>query len=249
MRTLVIPDIHNHIDWIEPFLKLVPHDNVVFLGDYFDDFFDTPDDARKTAQWLKFSIHQLNRKHIFGNHDIPLAFPHNTNLFCPGFTREKCKAVNSIISKEEWDEKFDLVYFDQGWTLSHAGFHPAALPYFPDMANMDQAYLARASDEALNHAACGYKHPLLDQGSRMGFPTKGGCLWLDWSEFKPSPNINQIVGHTPSSEIRKHYLPNMKDCISENYCIDTNNKHIGVIENGKFYTIERDSLVAHKYKI
>ncbi|MBU4076480.1 MAG: hypothetical protein KKD46_06750 [Euryarchaeota archaeon] len=41
MRTVIISDLHNRVDWIESTLSILDFDKVVFLGDYFDDFDDT----------------------------------------------------------------------------------------------------------------------------------------------------------------------------------------------------------------
>ena len=37
MATIIISDLHNRVDWVEPALSsplLKPYDNVIFLGDY-----------------------------------------------------------------------------------------------------------------------------------------------------------------------------------------------------------------------
>ena len=49
MKTIIVSDIHNRVDWIEPTLSLLKYDNVIFIGDYFDDFGDTHKDAENTA--------------------------------------------------------------------------------------------------------------------------------------------------------------------------------------------------------
>jgi hypothetical protein len=52
---------------------------------------------------------------------------------------------------------------------------------------------------------------------------------LDWrEEFQPIPDLNQIVGH---SELR---TPEQKSTHnSKNYCLDTKNRHIGILEDGE----------------
>ena len=42
MTTLVIPDLHHRVAAAEEWIARYPADRVVFLGDYFDDFDDTP---------------------------------------------------------------------------------------------------------------------------------------------------------------------------------------------------------------
>ena len=108
MKIIVIPDIHNHVYWIENFLKGQKYDKVIFLGDYFDDFDDTHKDAEITANWLKNSLTYDNRIHLWGNHDLDYCYPKNLELWCVGFTDEKCKTINSIL---KWDDWKKMKYF------------------------------------------------------------------------------------------------------------------------------------------
>jgi hypothetical protein len=70
--------------------------------------------------------------------------------------------------------------------------------------------------------------------ARGGMQKVGGITWLDWQqEFQPIPDLNQIVGH---SELR---IPEQKSTRnSMNYCLDTKNRHIGILENGEFTYVE-----------
>lgn len=60
--------------------------------------------------------------------------------------------------------------------------------------------------------------------------TVAGIIWLDWhDEFDPVPHLDQIVGHTQLN------IPEEKTTLdSRNYCMDTGNKHIGILEDGVF---------------
>ena len=62
MRTLIIPDIHNHTQNADHWLQTQRYDRVVFLGDYFDDFHDTPGDVINTAGWLRERMDSLTRQ-------------------------------------------------------------------------------------------------------------------------------------------------------------------------------------------
>lgn len=42
----------------------------------------------------------------------------------------------------------------------------------------------------------------IDQDGAQGV---GGPLWLDWASLVPIPGINQIVGHTLGSNVRRKY--------------------------------------------
>ncbi|MDP3103820.1 MAG: hypothetical protein Q8M95_04345 [Candidatus Methanoperedens sp.] len=74
-------------------------------------------------------------------------------------------------------------------------------------------------------------NPWLDAGfARGGLQVVGGIIWLDWhDEFDPVPHLDQIVGHTQLN------IPEEKTTLdSRNYCMDTGNKHIGILEDGVF---------------
>lgn len=226
MKTLVISDIHNHVEWIEDFLSNQKYDKVVFLGDYFDNFGDDFTDVLETSVWLKHSLKFENRVHLFGNHDMSYAFPNNDYLFCPGWSEEKSNAVNSMMSGEDW-KKLKLVEFVDGFALSHAGFHPALFRH--PMKGMTQEHVLKCCSTAMMEAESRQWSMYLQVGTRMGQHGYGGCIWLDWSEFEPVQEIKQIVGHTPYINVRE---------IDGNYCMDTRNKHVGIIEDGKVNFIE-----------
>lgn len=67
----------------------------------------------------------------------------------------------------------------------------------------------------------------------------GGITWLDWDdEFDPVPELNQIVGHTQLRYTGEKITRN-----SKNYCLDTKNKHVGILENRIFTYIETDKVM------
>ena len=254
---MIIPDVHNRTEIVDKILNTVPHNRRVFLGDFFDSWGDSPFDARRTALWLKPILSRPDTHVIFGNHDLAYAFPGWGYTWCPGFKHEKCRLINEVISRDLW-EKFNFVWFEQGWVLSHAGFHKEALPCYPDLEIVDQHYLARAADEAFDNMLRFRRHPILEQGESMGqAPDRSGCLWLRWDEFEPISGINQIVGHTLSGEtdgegryinkVRERHLSddggvyndthpdvNKITPISSNFCLDTRSVWYGIIENGIF---------------
>src|SRR5690606_22035145 len=80
MTTLVLPDVHNHFAEAEAQIARHPADRIVFLGDYFDSFDDTPAMAAATAEWLKDSLAKPDRLHLWGNHDLWHRFPRNPQI-------------------------------------------------------------------------------------------------------------------------------------------------------------------------
>lgn len=228
-RTLIFPDQHHKVLWIEDFLKSQTYTELVFLGDYFDAFNDTVTDAQRTAYWLKYALEDYPDAHfLLGNHDIAYRFPTNHYLWCSGNTKAKSESINKILTQEDW-AKFKLCHYTQGFLCSHAGITKhlySVAPAVEDIENLCQDALEKASKVICT--------PILDVGrSRGGGRPFGGITWGDWREFEPIEGINQIVGHTPNFYVRSNSIPD-----SQNYCIDTQAAHVGVIEDGKFSYIE-----------
>src|SRR5271157_1797873 len=128
MKELIIGDIHNKVDLVNKILKdkESEYDNIIFLGDFFDDYNDNINDAERVAYWLKESLEKKNRIHLWGNHDF-----HYFLYFCKsvrgsGFSKNKGDAINKILKKEDWD-KILWFYESQGFIFSHAGFNRSLL--------------------------------------------------------------------------------------------------------------------------
>ena len=263
MKTLVIGDIHNRWQWIERAIEEIKPDKTVFLGDYLDNWNDTPSIAKETAQWLKHSLTFKNRVHLWGNHDMPYAFPMNTYLTCPGFDTDKSRAINSVM-RENGDlwKQLKLAHHDQGWWLSHGGLSTQTFPYLLDEEMDTEEYVYERCESALRCAEGNLADYVTQHSPARGYPSNGvvgGVTWLDWNvEFVPIYGINQIVGHTIVNTPGLKYLRDPektpysldartdlsttynnplvveeKDFIcSTNYNIDTNNKHLLILEDG-----------------
>ena len=259
MKTIIISDLHNRVNWIENMLLsplLNPYDRVLFLGDYFDDFNDTIEDVTNAAKWLKQSIKKPNRIHLTGTHDIWYRFPHNRFIAASGNTEKKAYAIRSIMTQDDWNKLY-LYHYEQNFLMSHAGTHLNLISeYVFDHQDLFNKYIINqelhlttqeiidkvikpACEEALNRVQQGYSHPWLDAGTvRGGRQSVGGITWLDWIyEFKPIPGINQIVGHTELYIPEEKYIKS-----SRNYDLDTRSQYIGILENGRFIWIENPYL-------
>ncbi len=235
MKVIIISDLHNRVDWVEPVLSSLEYDKVIFLGDYFDDFNDTVDDALNSARWLKQSLSRPDRIHLCGTHEMWYRFPDNPFLQASGNTEQKSNVINHILTEKDWNT-LKLCYYEQGFLLTHAGVHS----YLLGKNNLcTQEMLNRIKSEtekALQDVKNGKINPWLDAGfARGGLQVVGGITWLDWNEeFEPVPYLNQIVGHTQLKNPEEKSSEN-----SKNYCLDTKNKHIGILENGVLYFKER----------
>ena len=69
-KEIIIPDLHQRHGWVDAYLSKRKHDRAIFLGDYFDDFDDTVDEAVATAKWLKSHLDDPDKVLLYGNHDI-----------------------------------------------------------------------------------------------------------------------------------------------------------------------------------
>jgi len=218
MSTLIIPDLHHHTDHADHWLATQRYDRVVFLGDYFDDFGDDVGDAFKTARWLRERMDSTEDIFLLGNHDAAYLFPHSPALECPGFTRPKARSIHEVMEPRHW-ARFQLAHFEQGWLLSHAGFHPVWMKE-PTVEKI----LARC-DKAMQLARKRKIDPILGAGEdRGGLQKFGGPLWMDFDSFVPIPQINQIVGHTPGEAVRDKIAPD-----SRNYCLDVKNASVAAL--------------------
>ncbi len=168
MTTILIADVHNRIGWIEKGLlklkELYNYDKVVFLGDYFDRFYDSPYQAGQTAAWLRQSLQHEDRIHLLGNHDMPYMCPNNETLWCPGFTPTKWRVID-VEMHDHWD-KLKPAHYDQGWLLSHAGFNEKIVAN-PVTGIPTAEQLVEMAEEGLQIVKAGLPHPLFMPGARM----------------------------------------------------------------------------------
>lgn len=250
MKTIIIPDLHNRVNWIENFLSSVEHDRVIFLGDYFDNFEDTSNDIELVTKWLKESIHKPNRVHLFGTHELWYRFQHNPFIFVSGNDQMKGELINSILDIEDW-KYLRLYCFEQDFLITHAGLHSYLIYEFvlrnksifgtyiknfnPSGRDIVDNIVGPATKEALQYVEAGKSHPWLAAGmARAGEQSVGGIIWLDWTEeFVPVPGLNQIVGHT-----QLDYPGEIVTEDSKNYNLDTKNRYVGMLENGKLTYIK-----------
>lgn len=234
----IIGDIHKRVYWVEAFIESLngEYDEIIFVGDYFDNHSRLLVDSNPTISWLKKSIVQPNRIHILGNHDLPYQFPQTKGLFCSGYNTITQNAVRDAFKKEDWN-RFKLYHRTQNFHITHAGWNPSTLhPVF----GFDEKYLNETCENALEAASIGVVHNILQPGmSRGGKMLLGGITWADWNmDFQPVEGMNQIVGHTMGREVR---FNNGKD--STNVCIDCCNTFVGKIVDGTFYIVKNEFII------
>lgn len=200
--TLIIPDLHLRWRQADKIIAAAGADEVVFLGDFFDDFGDDPDSVGEMANWLEVSVEKPNRIHLFGNHDVHYAFP-NRNFECSGYAQWKYFIIRDTFDKNPVFDKFKFYHvLDGKWLLSHGGLHKQHVPKHIADLHEDRPAFLKAITEYLDEEAI---KGLRGEGwifragrSRGGFQKVGGLTWCDFErEFYPVKGLNQIVGHTP----------------------------------------------------
>jgi len=128
MRWLIIPDIHDKIHKVNRIIEREPHDHLLLLGDFFDDYQTGVTDAAETAKQVKQWLNAPNTTCLLGNHDMSYGWGRqNHRLICAGYEAAKWITINAILTGRDW-QKFKLrVWLDGGerpWLVTHAGYHP-----------------------------------------------------------------------------------------------------------------------------
>jgi len=220
LKTLIIPDIHTKFDIAETIIDKETPDNIVFLGDYFDSFYDSLDVTEQTALWLKDSLEKENRIHLLGNHDLSYLHP-DTHL-CSGYSTGKLW----VIKKVDVDlSKLQHYCWVGNWLCTHAGLSNEFYRAYKKENESPNDFLQRHTLDS----------KLIDRlydcsPSRGGRNTFSGIVWCDYHEFVDIPNEKQIFGHT------RRNVRQTKNHI----CIDTGLQNYAIHEDGKM-TIEGTS--------
>lgn len=230
MRTLVLGDPHNRIDTLDDIIAFeMPHvDKIIIVGDMHDSWHEGASFAKKTAIWTKDKLYNPRFVILMGNHDAQYAHPYTKQdgpndryLNTCGATRSKYDAINKVMSRQDW-HRVHLFHEDQGFVYSHAGIHPL---YFKEVGSLWTPALGQVTEEQFWMAprqcwanVVGYH--------RGGFEKQiGGSLWCDyWAEFRPTPGVKQIFGHSHCDGVHTH------DGL--NFCVDCAFKEYLVIQDG-----------------
>jgi hypothetical protein len=228
MRTLIFPDLHEPpdsvLEGIEALIVDEGADRIVFLGDYFDQFYDTSSDAERMANWLTTSLVDRRRTHLIGNHDASYLWTVEST-YCPGFTWEKAAVIRETLGADAKD-KFVFHTWVDGWLLTHAGLSADWVTVPTDLLPKWLEKEEKAARQAFDQ---GKDHWFVETGTmRGGLYPAGGILWCDHGELRPIPKVRQIYGHTPGFEPRW--------AGSDHLCLDTavenGPQHFAIVENG-----------------
>jgi hypothetical protein len=204
--TLILPDIHHKVRQATKIINHVGADEVICLGDLFDDFNDTPDMVRESCQWLEWFVNKPNHIMLYGNHDQHYAFEYRS-FQAAGYTQWKYFIIYDTLPRQVWDKVKWYHFLDNRWLLSHGGLHKFNVPdsVMKFHTNREKfieeinKYLSDSIRMGFQMGANGQRSWIFNAGhARFGTQRIGGITWCDFErEFFPVKGINQIVGHTP----------------------------------------------------
>lgn len=213
----ILSDIHTNYERAEQIIKHEGADVNILLGDYFDEFGDTPEDNAQTAYWVKSNLGKDNYIFLLGNHDVAYFYP-STFTLCSGNTNAKLMTISEFLQPSDVRKFKWFHWLDDKTLLSHSGLSEIFLPEKGLPLNDIKQFLDEESKKAYIALAKKESHWFFRAGFARGGRSQpvGGLTWLDWEdEFLPVKGLNQIVGHTPGRGVRTREGED-----SVNYCID-----------------------------
>lgn len=230
----ILGDLHNNVEGPLSFYKKNKgkFDKFIFLGDYFDSFGDTVGDAVKTAQAVKYFLHQNDIILLAGNHDLPYLYPKSLKFRdCPGFEESKLEAIQRILTESDTN-KIKFWHYEQNFLFTHAGLTNYIMN-FPEDLTLSEVLneIEKEGEKAMDIAKNGLPplSPWFNEGESMGEMNFGGPFWCRQSEFSEIPQLGQIFGHSPVSKpfcFNGTKFPNIfMDCLP---------RYFGILENGVF---------------
>lgn len=245
--------MHLKISRVEKILNDNDFDVLISLGDWFDDFNDTPADNEKTAKFILNLYKEYGEKFIWllGNHDVPYVYPEvNRSYWCSGNTPEKLKEISRVFKRKLNRNLLKLSHVInipklKPIVLSHAGIHVVQFKqslYVAGIPEITVEDILHRCEQALMNCMVGIPDAFLSAGpARYGYAPIGGITWLDWNmEFVPVKGLSQIVGHTPV--IRPMMTDGEKDTEAIEELAD---KTEHVLQSKKCYNINLDTHLHH----
>jgi predicted phosphodiesterase len=249
MRTLILPDVHLKIAKVKKIIDDEKFDTLISLGDWFDDFNDTPLKNEKTAKFILSLYDKFGENFIWllGNHDVPYVYPEmKTTYWCSGNTEAKNKVIQKVFSKKLNKNLLKLAHIIKHndlkpIVLSHAGISIGQFKkslYSAKTPDVTENDIIERCKKALLNCDIGRYDEFLGAGpARYGYAPIGGVTWLDWNmEFAPVKGLSQIVGHTPVK------LPSITDGSTDEYLIEKDVEEMThVLSADKCYNINLDT--------
>ena len=234
MRICVIPDLHNRVHVADEIINLENNnvDKFLFLGDYFDDYEDTPEDVRNAGLFINEYINNDKFLFLLGNHDVQYIIDHPAFACKGSFSREKFDAINEVVSVDAW-EKMLWTHVEDKWIFSHAGII------------WEGKFDQEKHDGNLNLEIKNVIEADLEKSSLLGY---GGEYWakdfFNRSVYAEGEDFiyNQMFGHTVLWDW------NCTQYIGyRSYNIDTHNQHYAVVNTENDYVEIKRTSYNHRY--
>lgn len=222
MKALIVPDVHmkfeNMIDTIHDLWRQHRPDKLVLLGDYFDDWGKTGDDALywRTSDMLEYLRENFPTVFLLGNHDTPYL------LNEPQRYSSDSAEVRQDIKARLLDANPYVVYEIDGVLLSHAGFIDEPTPElkrrWSELPEATKHYLAHATD---------------------------GPLWVRPDVLELCGNVSQpqVVGHSPVKQATVFKTPNSSVIVTDTWSTYRDGRPIGdcdmyLLTNGQLQSVK-----------
>ena len=234
MRICVIPDLHNRVHVADEIIAQ-ENDNVdefLFLGDYFDDYEDTPENVRNTGLFINEYINNDRFKFLIGNHDVQYIIDHPAFACKGSWEREKHDAINEVVTVDAW-EKMLWTHIDNKWLFSHAGIV------------WEGPFDQEKHDGNLNFEIQNVIEGDLPFSRILGY---GGEYWdkdfFNRSVYAEGDGFiyNQMFGHTVLFDWKCTQYVGYRA-----YNIDTHNQHYAVVNTDNDYVEIKRTNYTHRY--
>ena len=196
-RTLVVGDMHCKqkiiLPYVEEYVNLnMDVNNVVFLGDYVDDYNVTDkymlEQLQYHVEWYNKVKNNVNVVNLCGNHDW--CYLVKDNVVASGHRYSIEQDVQDLLRKLNVTMACVVGQF----LVTHAGLTREWTDWCEELKDAN----AHRACDVLNRMFVDKDNRLNKCGASRGGKGCSGPLWADASELYDSP-YNQIVGHTPMS--------------------------------------------------
>ena len=195
-NTVFVGDIHGDLEFVQFIDKQYKTWKKVFVGDYLDSLYHSPDHCIKAIQYVLMMTERGDTQALLGNHEISYLFPGNR---CSGWNR----IIDiQLIHLQNWIHKKFLWYL---WIPEHKIFvtHAGLTRYLWNDATLTFDNLFETLDQWKRQDLRISKFGWIGK-ARGGIDPFGGPFWCDFEkEFQPIEGLIQIFGHTPGETIRQ----------------------------------------------
>lgn len=193
---LWISDVHGNIGKVRAFLEYKPEIPHGIAGDYLDSYVASDEQIIETLNYIMAHDNVIT---LSGNHDNQYFKNATNNQKCSGL-RNSYEFVKLI---EKYKDRLLGAYVDNDYIVTHAGVHPMLYKPFNNINELCE-WINSEFEDFKNHPdpnkCIGLNSKIFNIGScRGGYHSWGGPFWLDY-RYEKLANINQVFGHTKSSE-------------------------------------------------